>query len=127
MGVLWCLKEDGQCLSKAKGPECGGRANLRDLSCLLRCSLLLKARLQNWHLYFFSGAEAEDLRLMVGEAEPAAGRRVVDDEDEAAGMANGGADGRNSREEVVAGEVKMLNASGYVQTTEADQRVGIKS
>jgi hypothetical protein len=78
-------------------------------------------------LYFFSGAEAEDLRLMVGEAEPAAGRRVVDDEDEAAGMVNGGADGRNSREEVVAGEVKMLNASGYVQTTEADQRVGIKS
>jgi len=29
----------------------------RDRSCLLRCSLLLKARLQNWHLYFFSGAE----------------------------------------------------------------------
>ena len=33
--------------------------NLRDLSCRLRCSLLLKARLQNWHLYFFSGANAE--------------------------------------------------------------------
>lgn len=65
------------------------------------------------------------MRLMVGEAEPAAGRRVVDDE--AAGMANGGADGRRSRKEVVAGEVKMLNASGYVQTTEADRRVGIKS
>lgn len=62
---------------------------------------------------------------MVGEAEPAAGRRVVDDE--AAGMVNGGADGRRSGKEVVAGEVKMLNASGYVQTTEADQRVGIKS
>jgi hypothetical protein len=29
--------------------------DLRDLSCLLRCSLLEKARLQNWHLYFFSG------------------------------------------------------------------------
>jgi hypothetical protein len=28
----------------------------RDRSCLLRCSLLLKARLQNWHLYFLSGA-----------------------------------------------------------------------
>ena len=27
---------------------------LRDRSCLLRCSLLLNARLQNWHLYFFS-------------------------------------------------------------------------
>ena len=30
---------------------------LRDLSCLLRCSLLEKARLQNWHLYFFSGSD----------------------------------------------------------------------
>lgn len=30
---------------------------LRDRSCRLRCSLLLKARLQYWHLYFFSGAE----------------------------------------------------------------------
>jgi hypothetical protein len=27
-----------------------------DRSCLLRCSLLLNARLQNWHLYFLSGA-----------------------------------------------------------------------
>ena len=66
----------------------GGRVNLRDRSCLLRCSLLLKARLQNWHLYFFSGAEADDLRLMDGEADPAAGRRVVDDE--AAGMVDEG-------------------------------------
>ena len=31
--------------------------DLRERSCRLRCSLLLKARLQNWHLYFFSGAE----------------------------------------------------------------------
>jgi len=31
--------------------------HIRDRSCLLRCSLLLKARLQNWHLYFLSGAE----------------------------------------------------------------------
>lgn len=31
--------------------------DLRDRSCLLLCSLRLKARLQNWHLYFFSGAE----------------------------------------------------------------------
>jgi hypothetical protein len=35
------------------------RINLRDLSCLLRCSLRLKARLQNWHLYFFSGTEVD--------------------------------------------------------------------
>jgi hypothetical protein len=76
----------------------GGGVNLRDLSCLLRCSLLLKARLQNWHLYFFSGAEAEDLRLIVGEAEPAAGRRVVDDE--AAGMAAVGAEGLEFKEKM---------------------------
>ena len=40
---------------------------LRDLSCLLRCSLLLKARLQNWHLYFFSGT-SEGFRPGAGEA-----------------------------------------------------------
>ena len=32
-------------------------SHLRDRSCRLRCSLRLKARLQNWHLYFFSGAD----------------------------------------------------------------------
>ncbi len=32
--------------------------DLRERSCRLRCSLRLKARLQNWHLYFFSGADA---------------------------------------------------------------------
>lgn len=31
------------------------RDDLRERSWRLRCSLLLKARLQNWHLYFFSG------------------------------------------------------------------------
>ena len=31
------------------------RRNLRDLSCLLLCSLRLNARAQNWHLYFLSG------------------------------------------------------------------------
>lgn len=30
---------------------------LRERSWRLRCSLLLNARLQNWHLYFFSGAD----------------------------------------------------------------------
>ena len=29
--------------------------HLRDLSCLLLCSLRLNARAQNWHLYFLSG------------------------------------------------------------------------
>ena len=40
--------------------------HLRDLSCLLRCSLLEKARLQNWHLYFFSGSD--DFRICDEEA-----------------------------------------------------------
>lgn len=45
---------------------------LRDRSCLLLCSLLLKARLQNWHLYFFSGAEAlDDFFAEAGEFESA--------------------------------------------------------
>ena len=39
--------------------------DLRERSCLLRCSLLLNARLQNWHLYFFSGADV-DLRAADG-------------------------------------------------------------
>ena len=34
----------------------GAGGDVRDRSCLLRCSLRLKARLQNWHLYFLSGA-----------------------------------------------------------------------
>ena len=33
-----------------------GALHIRDRSCRLRCSLLLKALLQNWHLYFRSGA-----------------------------------------------------------------------
>lgn len=45
--------------------------DLRDLSCRDRCSDLLKARLQNWHLYRFSfslsGAAA--LRVLVGETD----------------------------------------------------------
>jgi hypothetical protein len=31
--------------------------DLRDRSCRLLCSLRLNARLQNWHLYFFSGVD----------------------------------------------------------------------
>jgi hypothetical protein len=44
----------------ATPPTCKAkeRDDLRDLSCRLLCSLLLKALLQNWHLYFFSGASA---------------------------------------------------------------------
>lgn len=41
-----------------------GNSDSRDRSCLLRCSLLLKALAQNWHLYFLSGCgpPTEDLR-----------------------------------------------------------------
>lgn len=42
---------------------------LRDRSCLLRCSLRLKARLQYWHLYFFSGADAVFRGVVVVEDE----------------------------------------------------------
>ena len=39
-----------------------GGIYVRDRSCLLRCSDLLKARWQNWHLYFRSGAAREGFR-----------------------------------------------------------------
>lgn len=50
-------------------------SDLRERSWRLRCSLRLKARLQNWHLYFFSGALV--LRTVAGDAFDAisAGRR----------------------------------------------------
>lgn len=38
------------------------RRNVRDRSCRLRCSLLLKARAQYWHLYFLSGCASEAFR-----------------------------------------------------------------
>jgi hypothetical protein len=46
---------------------------LRDLSCLLRCSLLEKARLQNWHLYFFSGSDD----FLICDDEAAVGRTFM--------------------------------------------------
>ena len=52
------------------------RKHLRDRSCLLRCSLLLKARLQNWHLYFFSGT-TEAFRFGVGAEEASVGLVAV--------------------------------------------------
>lgn len=36
--------------------------HVRDLSCLLRCSLLLNALAQYWHLYFLSGCAADVFR-----------------------------------------------------------------
>ena len=47
----------------------------RERSWRLRCSLLLKALEQNWHLYFFSGAR-EVLREAVG-GDKAAGRAAT--------------------------------------------------
>lgn len=51
-GALFCI-----CKESVDHHDRRGGSNLRERSCLLRCSLRLKARLQNWHLYFFSGAE----------------------------------------------------------------------
>lgn len=44
------------------------RGSLRERSCRLRCSLLLKALAQNWHLYFLSGCVAPDAFRGVGVA-----------------------------------------------------------
>jgi hypothetical protein len=46
---------------------------VRDRSCLLRCSLLLKARAQNWHLYFLSGCVVDVFRGVGVDAADAAG------------------------------------------------------
>jgi hypothetical protein len=55
LGVcIWWLAGDKARM--AEGDQKGGDIDVRDRSCLLLCSLLLKARLQNWHLYFLSGA-----------------------------------------------------------------------
>ena len=43
--------------------------DLRDLSWRDRCSLRLNARLQNWHLYFLSGAVTDEVFRGVDEAE----------------------------------------------------------
>lgn len=42
--------------------------HIRDRSCLLLCSLLLKAREQYWHLYFLSGASEVFREAGVGDA-----------------------------------------------------------
>ena len=46
--------------------------DLRDRSWRLRCSLRLKARLQNWHLYFFSGADVAFFGVVVVAADSGA-------------------------------------------------------
>ena len=59
--------------------EGGTRKNgvhLRERSWRLRCSLLLKARLQNWHLYFLSGAAAGFRAAGVAAAAGAGGAAV---------------------------------------------------
>ncbi len=43
--------------------------DIRERSCLLRCSLLLNARAQNWHLYFLSGTSEVFREAGVDEAE----------------------------------------------------------
>ena len=99
MDVPWCLEEwlvmeiDGVCRWCPTSPPCDERAkrraprlwwdglqvpgaDLRLLSWRERCSDLLNARLQNWHLYLFSfsfslsggAAPLEALRLATGDA-----------------------------------------------------------
>jgi hypothetical protein len=58
-----------------EGDEEGWMDNVRDLSWRLRCSLLLNARLQNWHLYFLSGASEAFREAGVDDAE--AGRATT--------------------------------------------------
>lgn len=54
-----------------------GRSFVCDRSCLLRCSLLLNARLQNWHLYFLSGAAEEVFREAGVDEADAAGTATL--------------------------------------------------
>jgi hypothetical protein len=86
-----------------RDPNC---TNLRDLSCRLRCSLRLNARLQNWHLYFFSGTVALFLLGVEAEADTAA----------AAGMLTAGGEGsRNGRSGLTlqcCGVIEMMEMRG---------------
>lgn len=54
----WLMAGSTPCCPTSQQPATKKKLDLRDRSCRLRCSLRLKARLQYWHLYFFSGAEA---------------------------------------------------------------------
>lgn len=73
MGCRWQVKE---VLGR------GGRKKeilryIRDRSCLLRCSLLLNALLQNWHLYFRSGCATADFREAGAGVGAAVGRTAT--------------------------------------------------
>ena len=79
-------------LHRSIAPSRHGAGNLRERSWRLRCSLRLKARLQNWHLYFFSGAPV--LRAVAGdELEAMAGGSRVCDCRSVRPMRGGGSDG----------------------------------
>lgn len=60
--VCWLNRENGQ-----------DKIYVRDRSWRLRCSLLLKALLQNWHLYLRSGAKA----VFLDGAEEACGGKTA--------------------------------------------------
>ena len=49
-GLVWCVAPRSWFVTSSQQKS----VDLRDRSCRLRCSLRLKARLQYWHLYFFS-------------------------------------------------------------------------
>lgn len=62
-------RSGGSFTGRGEGKERGSGHNLRERSCLLRCSLLLKALLQNWHLYLRSGASEALREAGVDEAD----------------------------------------------------------
>ena len=64
-----CLPHQGLNLPLLQKEQKGTLKNLRDLSCLLLCSLRLNARAQNWHLYFLSGVDVAFLGDCCGAAE----------------------------------------------------------
>lgn len=87
---------------------------LRDRSCRLRCSLRLKARLQYWHLYFFSGTDAGLLGVAAVAVVSAASEAV---------MASGWAIARKPRLQLLRPGASLSLKSEMVQRRREIRRV----
>lgn len=61
--AYWLFDQATLGIRNRKGVENEGNRDVRERSCLDLCSDRLNARLQYWHLYFFSGAWA----VLLGE------------------------------------------------------------
>lgn len=69
-GGVGLRREGAEALAgRGEGEGEGEGDDLRERSCLLRCSLLLNALLQNWHLYLRSGASEALREAGVDEAD----------------------------------------------------------